>query len=122
MTDSSSARSRLRTIVAPSGDHPTMITLSMPYSSGVLTIEYAPERYLLERESFKDYLKVVPGAAVEQLVATIVDDLANEIVAKSLRVTFVTAEAGTTYTVAMQDSPGEWAARFTDRMKPRDRS
>ncbi len=99
-----------------------MITLSMPYSSGVLTIEYAPERYLLERESFKDYLKVVPGAAVEQLVATIVDDLANEIVAKSLRVTFVTAEAGTTYTVAMQDSPGEWAARFTDRMKPRDRS
>jgi hypothetical protein len=122
MTDSSSARARLRTIVAPGGNHPTVITLSVPYSGGVLTVTYAPERYLLERESFKDYLKVVPGAAVEQLVATIVDDLANEIVAKSLRVTFETDDAGTKYTVTMDDAPGEWATRLAERMKPRERS
>jgi NADPH-dependent 7-cyano-7-deazaguanine reductase QueF len=108
MTDSSSARSRLRTIVAPGGNHPTTITLSLPYSGGLLTVEYAPERYLLERESFKDYLKVVPGAGPEQLVATIVDDLANEVVAKFLRVTFATDDAGVKYTVAMEDTPSTW--------------
>jgi NADPH-dependent 7-cyano-7-deazaguanine reductase QueF len=120
MTGPSSPRDRLRTIVAPGGNHPTTITLSLPFSGGELTVEYAPERYLLDRESFKDYLKVVPGAAVEQLVATIVDYLANEIVAKSLRVTFATDDAGAKYTVAMDDAPNTWLTKAINQ--GRDRS
>ena len=120
MTGPSSPRDRLRTTPAPTGDHPTTVTLSLPFSGGELTVEYAPERYLLDRESFKDYLKVVPGAAVEQLVATIVDDLANEIVAKSLRVTFATDDAGAKYTVAMDDAPNTWLTKAINQ--GRDRS
>lgn len=103
MTDPHPARARLRTFPAPAGGHPPLISLAVPFSSGRLTLEYVPARLLLDRESFKDYLKVVPGAAVEQLVATIVEDLADAIVARSLSVTFVTEEHGATYTVTMED-------------------
>ena len=70
----------------------------------MLTLEYRPNKFVLERESFNDYLKVVPGAAVEQLVVTIRDDIANEVVPNFVRVTFATEEAGANYTVATEEN------------------
>jgi hypothetical protein len=106
MTDA--PRSHLRTQPAPSGAAPTVVSFSLTFLSGTLTVAYVPDRVLLDADSLREYTRSMPRMSPEQAVATIADDIANEIVPKWHRITLKAPVSGMKQTVIAEDRQPGW--------------
>lgn len=101
------ARALLRTKPAPFNGAPMVVHFSVALQGGTLTIAYGPDRDLLVRESLTAYAAALPATTPEETVATIADDIANELVPKWHRVTLALNEGDISQIVTIEDrQPG----------------
>lgn len=104
--------SRLDYVVTVNG----RMTAGAPKSAGItVLVRYVPDRVVLERQAFSDYLKHMsdaPAEDVEALAVTILDDLNDELIARWLHVTVVKAETpddtGGELRVTVEDRQPRW--------------
>lgn len=91
----------------------TTLTLALDNNLS-LTVSYVADRFLVTRDGFAAYARARTVAVpwdmpLESLTAVIADDLANELVPKWLRVTFVQeAPGGPRHVVAIEDRQPGW--------------
>lgn len=90
-------------------------TLSSPLDNALsLTVNYVADRFLLTRDGFAAYARARTSAMpwdtpLESLAGLVADDLANELVPKWLRVTFVQETPGAPrHVVSVEDRQPGW--------------
>ena len=92
-------------------------TLSLALDNSLsLTVSYVADRFLLTRDGFAAYAKARTAAmpwdtALESLAALVADDLANELVPKWLRVSFVqegAQDGAPRHAVVVEDRQPGW--------------
>ena len=67
-----------------------------------------PDRDVLDRASLASYLKAMPATSPEPSVATIAEDIANELVPKWYRVSLTLTRDGLSQTIAIEDRQPDW--------------
>ncbi len=93
----------------------SVTTLSLPLDNALsLSVSYVADRFLLTRDGFAAYARARTSAMpwdtpLESLAGLVADDLANELVPKWLRVTFVQETPGAPrHVVSVEDRQPGW--------------
>ena len=106
-------RQVLEVTPAPAPGRVSVITLSSILNDALaLTVTYVPDQSVLARASFDAYVRALESAPVttpEALAALVVDDIANELVPKWLRVTVDRQSGGSVnHSVTVEDRQPGW--------------
>ena len=110
---STQTRLILEVMPAPAPGRTSMITLSSILTDALaLAINYVPDQSVLTRASFDAYVRALesaPATTPEALAALVVDDIANELVPKWLRVTVDRRSGGVVnHSVTVEDRQPGW--------------
>ena len=101
-------RVRLTTRPAPFGTAPTVVSYAAPFRGGTLSIAYVPDRDLITLENLAPYLRGITPATSEAAVTAIAEDVANDLVPRWYRVSFVVTTDAITQTVVVEDRQPGW--------------
>jgi 7-cyano-7-deazaguanine reductase len=101
-------RVRLTTRPAAFGTAPTVVSFAAPFRGGRLTIAYVPDRDLLTLENMAPYLRGIAASTSEAAVTAVAEDVANELVPRWYRVSFVVTVDAITHTVVVEDRQPGW--------------
>lgn len=109
MTDLMERRDLLKTTGNPNKALDYLIMLEDDTLGQKITVRYIPDRDILNKDSFKAYLETLPKEAdTIERANMIMQDLANELVARWIQVCLSDSTDGTQQSVFLEEHQPQW--------------